>query len=265
MSDKKNVYVTVAGVEVPIGPVNLFDLNLAAAGLEKEYRERGEPLDPPTYAAELAGGGTQTFEHDEDTLEVTPEMVVQEVGEAGIKAEEAERIASERTIANREAWADYLNANARLIAEQSALRMEIMLDGVKAEIPEDGAWEARRRRRHLEVPDDPAEKRLYWIQRELLVTPADAEEALAAIIRLSSQGMPEEAIKAAEAMFRHQVQAAFIRPERSGDTPGGSEDEAGPVVAQPKVRRRSRGKKLGADTQPVPDAIAGGPGGDGGA
>ena len=262
MSDKKNVYVTVAGVEVPIGPVNLFDLNLAAAGLEKEYRERGEPLDPPTYAAELAGGGTQTFEHDEDTLEVTPGMVL---SEALGDPEKAKEIAAHRTAVNREAWADYMSANARLIAEQSALRMEIMLDGVKAELPEDGAWEVRRRRRHLEVPDDLAEKRLYWIQRELLVTPADAEEALAAIIRLSSQGMPEEAIKAAEAMFRHQVQAAFIRPERSGDTPGGSEDEAGPVVAQPKVRRRSRGKKLGADTQPVPDADAGGPGGDGGA
>ena len=41
MSDKKNVYVTVAGVEVPIGPVNLFDLNLAAEGLRREFYERG--------------------------------------------------------------------------------------------------------------------------------------------------------------------------------------------------------------------------------
>ena len=262
MSDKKNVYVTVAGVEVPIGPVNLFDLNLAAEGLRREFYERGEPLDPPTYTAELAGGGMQTFEHDEDTLEVTPEMVL---SEALDDPEKAMEIAAYRTAVNREAWATYLDANARLIAEQGALRMEIMLDGVKAELPADNTWEIRRKRRHLEVPDDPIEKRLYYIQRELLFTTADAENALAAIIRLSSQGMPEEAIKAAEAMFRHQVQAAFIRPERSGDTSGGPEDEAGPVVAQPKVRRRSRGKKLGADAQPVPDVVAGGPGGDGGA
>src|SRR3990167_3950686 len=170
MSDKKNVHTTVAGVEVLIGPVNLFDLNLAAARLEKEFRERGEPLDPPTYTAELAGGGTQTFEHDEDTLEVTPEMVL---SEALDDPEKAKEIAAHRTAVNREAWADYMSANARLIAEQSALRMEIMLDGVKAELPEDGAWEARRKRRHLEVPDDPIEKRLYYIQRELLVTPAE--------------------------------------------------------------------------------------------
>ena len=263
MSDKKNVYVTVAGVEVPIGPVNLFDLNLAAAGLEKEYRERGEPLDPPTYAAELAGGGTQTFEHDEDTLEVTPEMVLGD--NPDFTQEAAAEIATAKTAVNREAWEAYIKANARLIAEQNALRMEMLLDGVLAELPADGAWEARRKRRHLEVPQDPVEKRLYWIQRELLITAADARDAIIDIMRISQEGMPEEAIKAAEAMFRNQVQAAFVRPERSGDTPGGPENEAGPVVAQPKVRRRSRGKKLVTDTQPIPDAELRGPGGDGGA
>ena len=61
MSDKKNVYVTVAGVEVPIGPVNLFDLNWAAEGLRREFYERGEPLDPPTYTAEPAGRGAPPF------------------------------------------------------------------------------------------------------------------------------------------------------------------------------------------------------------
>jgi hypothetical protein len=62
-------------------------------------------------------------------------MVIKD--DSDLPFEEASVVAHIQTEANRKAWTDYLDARMRLIAEQSRLRTEIVLDGVLLELPED--------------------------------------------------------------------------------------------------------------------------------
>lgn len=178
----KLVFYTAAGLEVEFEPISPILLEESEQGLIAEYRQRGEPLDKPTYTVETVGGGSQIFEHDETTL-TTDEL--------------------------KAAWALYKDANDRLQAEQAQLRLEIVMSAIKVELPEDGEWEKRYRRWHVTVPSDADEKRLFYIAREILKTPADLVEAMTRVITTSMKGtVSEEAIEAASASFRNYIQEA---------------------------------------------------------
>jgi hypothetical protein len=55
------VYTTSDGREIPLRPVSRV--------LVRRLQAKYEIPETPTYTAQLLGGGTQTFPHDESTLE----------------------------------------------------------------------------------------------------------------------------------------------------------------------------------------------------
>src|SRR4030042_1625884 len=72
MEAKKHIYITVNGREVEYQAISLDALRLSWNGIEKQFRERNEPVDPPTYEFTTASGAKTTEPHDA-TTEKTPE------------------------------------------------------------------------------------------------------------------------------------------------------------------------------------------------
>ena len=226
--NKKNVYVTMAGRELPISPVSLSEIQMSAAGLQKEYIARGEPIEapaPPTYEFETFGGGTETRAHDETTL---------------------------RTDEDRAAWAIYQEAMtlhedalARLEDETNRLRMEIIFkDGVSMQIPPGGAWEAEKKKRYVELPDDPEERRQQYILLEYLKTPMDIKACFAQVMIISAEGMDNQgAMEAALQSFLHPLESESGRNGREATE--GSEDEEKPMVSQPASVTVEDGQGMG--------------------
>lgn len=220
-------FTTTAGVVVHCRPINDKLRRKALAVIEKAYRDRGEPIDPPTYTVHLVGGD-EHMPHDETTLVVD--------------GDEAQ------TQANQVAWKKYLEARGRLGAEQRDKSNAIqLLDGLDFEMPTDGGWIERQKRRYgVEVPTDPDEQRLHYIETELLITASDLMDAVQTITTLSLAGtVEEEAVREEMASFRRKVQGDATRamssvareleslPEAGGDSHG---EGMGPALPQPVAR-----------------------------
>lgn len=181
---EKLSFFTAAGLEIEFEPISPMVLEESESGLLSEYKKRGEPVTPPTYTVETAGGGTQTFEHDEKSL---------------------------RNDEDKKQWDAYIDATRRLLAEQSQLRLEIVLSALKVQLPEDKEWERKYKRWHITVPDDSDDKLIFYIEREILKTPDDIFTAMTQVITTSMKGtVSEEAIEAASKSFRDSIQKAVV-------------------------------------------------------
>lgn len=180
------VFVTSDGLQVPIAPISLIEMDLAEAGLRQDFLDQGEPLDPPSYTVQTVGGGEEIHFHDETTLEVPGDEV--------------------KTAENLKAWEAHIEALKRHNAERSVIQSNIILDGLQVELPEDDAWEIRQRSYHIRIPVDPIEKRRHYIQTVILKTPDDLMRLMEQVMILSTQGVvSEEAVKAAVNTFRGAV------------------------------------------------------------
>lgn len=179
---KKRVYVTDNGTELEIRAISLSELQMAQAGLRAEYVERGEPLNPPKYKIETFGGGEEWHDHDEKSI---------------------------RTDEEKEAWAKYLDANNRLNRESAKLVQEFVFeDGIVLDVPENGTWQARMKRRRIKIPDDLTEMRTLYILTEYLKTPQDIKSCIGEILKVSARGTDNQAeIEAALKSFLGPVEA----------------------------------------------------------
>ena len=138
---QQHTYTTVNGMEVPYQALSIIELNLAETGLRQEYIERNEPIEPPKYRVDLAGGGYQEFPHDATTI---------------------------RTDDEKAQWAAYEDANNRYQQERARLIQEMVFDeAILLKMPTDGAWEAKQKKRHITIPDDPEEKRMHYYKLDL--------------------------------------------------------------------------------------------------
>jgi hypothetical protein len=178
-------YATAIGTVVTLQPVSTTTMALISQGVEKELRQQGLPLDPPTYASEAltVTGEHLRYPHTVETLDSTD---------------------PEETARNHAAWNAYQEAKALLNQTIIGRTMEyILLDGVVQEIPEERpVWERRMRRLGVEIPEDPDELKILYLTTEVLRTPEDAREVAFAILRLSIRGTDPEKVAAAEALFR---------------------------------------------------------------
>jgi hypothetical protein len=205
------VFITSSGKRLHYEPISPVALEYAEQGITKKYRERGEPLDPPTYTVETAGGGSQTFDHDAESIK------------DDLEAEAA--------------WASYLDAQQRLSTEIGTVRNRIILSAVQVELPEDKTWMYKQKSWGIEIPllpkdtdyDDPEEfeyavveygqeLRLHYLQTELLKTVNDAYGIVDMIMRASLEGaISKEAIDAASASFRSTLpdaQRELVAPDQ---------------------------------------------------
>lgn len=208
---------TVDGLVVNLRPVSRLMVQRIGQAVEREFRERGEPLDPPRYTVQSVSG-PEEHEHDAESIK--------------------DPATSEE---DRAAWAAHQDAQARLAAEMRERTTKyLLLEGIRDAEPSE-AWLEMQRRYGVPVADDPQERRLDYILSEVLRTPADVIEATIALTKLSMTGMEEE-IAAAEAWFRRALQP---RPA------GRAAPEEGPVDGEPAPAGDGGGAAVGPDAEPV--------------
>jgi hypothetical protein len=221
-------FTTTAGVRVPIQPISIAELELAEAGVNQDFRDANRMVDPPqkpTYVVSVLGGSIQEHEHDETTLEVTPELITETDD-----PEEKERIAKERTAENKTAWGEYLNLKTeheRVLAEmhvaKTKIRNEILMEGLAIQLPEDDAWEKRQRKLRIRIPEDAEERLLHYKTTVILKTVEDLMGFIEAITTTSMSGIvSEDKVRALTNSFRNHVQK---HTEADWDTFTGNQDQ----------------------------------------
>lgn len=169
---------------------------------------------PPTYEIKTAAGTNESHAHDETTLE---------------------------TDDDRAAWQAYIaeRDQATQDANRAFMRL-VFLRGVECELPGDETWVREQAMMGITVPTDPLEKRLHYLETEVIATIGDAD----AIVRgvLEASGVPMEALAQAEDTFRHS-------PQR--DETGRPDVEAEQVDDDAAIRASDDRVKTGNDDEPV--------------
>ncbi len=207
----KDVFVTKDGNRIPLRRV--------APILMEKIRKSVTLPSPPTYEVETAGGDIETHIHDETTLE---------------------------TDEDRAAWAAYQIAHAK--ANEAMIEKILRLLFAKATgdvLPPSDDWAKEQAYLGVDVPGDPLERKIHYIQTELLTHTSDIMAFMTAAMALT--GVDEEVVESAEATFRHPVRQAGEDPGTSAGQP----ETEGALVAQPDVSGSGNGEGLGADAQPV--------------
>lgn len=182
--------------------------------------------EPPYYEIKTATGAVEKHLHDETTVQTDEE---------------------------KQALAGYQSECARLNAEQQArLTRLVLLRGITFEYPQSDDWIKEQTYLGIAVPDDPLERRLHYIETEVIAGVADVEAVMLGV--LAASGVPEDLLKQVEATFRHSLGQSNGH-ETGGPAAGtdgqGLEPEpalrahpGGDAVGDPPQRvRRSRGRR----------------------
>jgi len=187
------IFTTATGVEIPLKPISVRTLDDLTLGWEKVLA-----IKPPKYTVEIVGGETQEMEHDESTL---------------------------NTDEDRAAWAAYIaELNAAIVKHNEASIKVLVTFGIELNPPDDG-WESDFEFCGIPVPEQAAERKVFYCQRVLLTDPADEQKIVRQIQNISR--LSGEALDRADALFRNTVS-----DERGMDTAGGSADQSGEVATQ---------------------------------
>jgi hypothetical protein len=232
----RNSFTNVAGQTYKVRPVNDTLVTQSLAKIERAYRERGEPLDPPTYTVQIhlpdgSIGGEETLAFDEKALEVPGDEL--------------------QTAKNKSDWAAHKNALARLEAEQNTKRSYLWLMGgviCETEATAEGWAREQQSIYGIDIPADPMERRWHYLTTVACPTAEDLARAIGAVTGISLSGLvASEEVDAMVETFRYQIQRA---------APGGIAHPASTVEPQPEVAGDRHRQELGADPQPVSSAAA---------
>lgn len=221
-----NFIITTAGRRVEFQPVAQRDIEKAVAVIEREFKARGEPLDPPWY---------YSIEPDAN-------------GNGGEKVFwDAASVAKDGTVEDKEAWAKYQDAVTRLAFARDLRATEVMLlRGIKNEVdkrptPE---WIKEQEYWGIELPSDPRKLQLEYIDSEILIAPIDKIAATKKVALLNLNGVAsEEDIASVEATFQNAMGEAaklFISQNLSGLTSrngAGRTVKVGDMDIQPREER----------------------------
>lgn len=202
-------FINSIGREVHCKPLSHDYITLKTRVVEKRYRDRGEPLDPPTYSFEAEGGATMVMPHDADTIadpKTTPE--------------------------EKAAWVKHLEALSRLNTEiEEVVTRSLCLDGVNydfANSPEYQDWQEEQEYIGT-LPERQIARQYLFIRSRLVITAhnfvsgdsmSDRYKLLETCTMLGFEGATPEQISAARDLFRRQMGGG----ERQ-DTPGQSETQ----------------------------------------
>lgn len=192
MSDNgTNKYTTSRGITVEFcGIATLLD-KLQAAHSQNAPK-------PPTYQQDSANGKV-TFDHDATTIETDEEKA---------------------------AWAEYVKAREEHQAKYNlALTRLVLMRGLIVEMPQDNAWEQQQKFLGIPVPVDALERRMHWLETEVIGGVADMEKIMLGV--MGASGVPEELLSQMAESFRHPLER---------DTTSESENEAGQVDSHAEIR-----------------------------
>lgn len=222
----EHFFTTTAGVRIPIQPISLLDLQLAQNAVEEQFREGGEPVDPPMYEVRL---------ELEDTSEYHPHTKV---------------TIKDATNEEKEAWQKYLETVSKMQDETEQRTALVFLEGIIVDLPEDDKWIKRRKKLFNEdVPEDEDERKLHYIDKVLLKTPADKDDLTVEIHKLSMTGASEEAIAAWEELFRGEMELQKRKALKEAKARIQKETEG--LVLQPAIEGRDSSEGPGNDNGPI--------------
>ena len=170
-------------------PVSQVLIQKTTEAVRRELKAAGLPLEPPSYTVATVAGTVETFVHDETTLSSDEDKA---------------------------AWASYQAATAQLARDTNErVTKLLMLKGIDVADPPP-AWAEDQKWLGIEVSDDPRERKLAYIQTDVLKTPDDIVVATMRIMQLSLTGLPEEDLEAIEAMFRSSMAGSRIALPKAG-------------------------------------------------
>ena len=151
----KNEFVTEAGLTLKLRPVREALVELARMAVEKEFRDRNEPIDTPVYTVQTVTGETQTFQHVYDLTDpIHPKDTLTVEGDP------------KATSQNFAMWEAHTKAVSRLEEAQGEAAFMSQLEyGVEVEIPEgELALLAKTMKKYKrELPTDPDEAKALWL------------------------------------------------------------------------------------------------------
>ena len=183
--DEKGVHTTRKGVAIR--------LRLFSPVLRDKVRQSVEFPEPPVYEAKTAGGGTEKHPYTEDMIETDVE---------------------------REMWRQY--QGKRLAADlqlYDRLGKLALIRGTEITIPD--GWEQGQALFGIEIPEDPLERKLHWIETEAVESNDDLRDLILAILQYQNTTEEERALVAVS--FPDSV---------AGNTAGGTEGEQGTVAGE---------------------------------
>lgn len=215
VTNRRTIFTTLDGLEINFKPFSWDEYQLARSGLQEEYRQAGKQIDRPQYTVKFASGTTQQFDHDENTImQAPPETPVEDIA---LVVEE-----------QRALWAAYQEASKQFSIDEQALLTDFVFDDSLGHIQIDGisgiSWEDRQRKRHINIPTDPEEKRRHYINTVMLKAKSDQIDLLSTIVAVSMGVVKEEDIEAVKASFRDSLWGNGIQRFFGRRTPGKTED-----------------------------------------
>lgn len=150
------------------------------------------PAVHPTYDEPLMGGGVQTFQHDEKSLQ---------------------------TDADRESWNIFQENSKKQVLHVNDMMMKFyILTGTVVELPTNQKWVKRQEFFGIELPTDENELLYHYITTELLGDVSDLVDLVNCIMEAS--GIDKETMEAAKASFRGvlgKAESTIAGLDRSND------------------------------------------------
>ena len=177
-------FTSSKGATIELRPVSQFKIDTLKASKAE--------IEAPTYTVPIVGGGSQEVLLD------------------AVSAKNKDRL---------DEWNAYTEARAKAEADYAKKFLELMIwDGTEITVPNgDSEWHISNEHFGIKVPDDPIERKLFYVYNELLGTPEDIGNLIAEIFSVSS--IDEEAVATLRNSFRANVQRKPNRTSPKGKKP----------------------------------------------
>ena len=180
MKEPKREFTTSTGKVVHLQAVAQRLLTDIDVEVEREFTEKGKPVEPPKYDAPTIGGGSKSFYHDEESIKTA-------------------------TDEEKQLWVEHKKCLSELEDEQGERKLGMfIIEGVLEEPTDE--WLARMKHYKMKLPKDPFDLKVRYVTYDLLRTPEDLAIFASAIMLLSAgMEVDEAAIEAAMGSFRDSI------------------------------------------------------------
>jgi len=170
-------FTTQSEVTLTLKPVSTMTIERVRAMARQRFEDEHGEIKPPTYETSVG----ETFEHDTDSIK------------------------DEHTSDDdKRAWLAYQGSlNTLLLETISAITEAYLFAGV-TDNPDGDDWKATYQALDIEIPDDPKEFKLFWLDNEVLSNRSERTQ-LALYIKALADPVEVEAAQAA-ATFQHPVE-----------------------------------------------------------
>ncbi len=181
----------------PISRVKLARINLAVI---KEFQERSELLDTPTY-------------YTVEPTDSNPEGIKEPHNETTLTTDE-----------DKKAWALYKNTRDRLLEEQTVRTCKFVLfKGIVTDFEPTEEWLEQERKLGIELPEDKDDLKLEYLYDEILVSPKNVGLATSRPLVLGDEGVITNVeVEAVEDTFQGNVE-----PGADTEEPSSSDEAVG--------------------------------------